>query len=115
MNLYASFLKRSFTEFTRISTHTIKSDYCIHCTPPSSPSILDICSITSRHDLHKLIISSLDFSHDNYSKPILQKLLNGSDGVSPLIIIIIINMCAGTCIIIKLRYHSTNNNLYEHP
>ncbi|XP_019855516.1 PREDICTED: rapamycin-insensitive companion of mTOR-like [Amphimedon queenslandica] len=42
--------------------------------------ILDICSITYRHDLHKLIISSLDFSHDNYSKPILQKLLNGSDG-----------------------------------
>ena len=85
------FLKRSFTEFTKISSHTIKSElYTLYSSLLLPHSILDICSITSRHDLHKLIISSLDFSHDNYSKPILQKLLNGSDGVSPLILLLLI-------------------------
>ena len=61
----------------------------VHCTcmessffsSSSSPSLLDICSITSRHDLHKLIISSLDFAHDTHSRAILHKLLTGTDTV----------------------------------
>ena len=42
---------------------------------------MDVCNILGRHDLHKLIVASLDFAHDNHSKPILTKLLTGADKV----------------------------------
>ncbi len=45
-------------------------------------SLLDICSISSRHDLHKLIVASLDFAHDVLARVILEKLLTSGDVVS---------------------------------
>ena len=43
--------------------------------------LLDICGVASRHDLHKLIIASLDFAHDIFARVILEKLLTGGDEV----------------------------------
>jgi len=54
-----------------------KSPYCYfpRC------SLLAICDIPNRNDLIKLIISSLDYGHDVYSRIILSKVLTASDQV----------------------------------
>ena len=44
-------------------------------------SLLAICDIPNRNDLIKLIISSLDYGHDVYSRIILSKVLTASDQV----------------------------------
>ena len=46
-----------------------------------SPSLLDICSIPGRLDLHKLLVASLDYSHDNHSRVVLSKLLTSKEKV----------------------------------
>ena len=45
-------------------------------------SLLAICDVPGRNDLLKLIVSSLDYSQDVYSKVVLSKILTSSDQVS---------------------------------
>ena len=47
-----------------------------------SLSLLDICSIPGRLDLHKLLIASLDCAHDNHSRVVLSKLLTSKEKVT---------------------------------
>jgi len=44
--------------------------------------LLDICNYQNRSDLMKLIIATMDFSRDAYSRVILSKILTASDRVS---------------------------------